>query len=108
MEGQSFGAWLRGHMSDRDLTQQQVAEAIGVRQQTVSKYLAGDEIPRTERVEALASILGVSVFEVFDAVAASIGATPLEPGDREAQLERLRHIEDEARRLRLRLGESGS
>lgn len=105
---QGFGTWLERRMTELGLTQQQVADAIGVRQQTISKYVTGDEIPRTERVEHLAAVLRVSVFEVFDAVSASIGVSPLEPGDREARLARLRQVEEEVERLRQELGEVGS
>lgn len=100
---QSFGTWLKTRMTELGLTQQQVADAIGVRQQTVSKYLTGDEIPRTERVEHLATVLHVSVFDVLDAVTASIGFSPPEPGDVEARLARLQRAEEEVGRLRREL-----
>ena len=47
-------------MSDRRLNQTTLAEAIGIRQPTVSAYLAGDSVPGGEVVVAICEKFGVS------------------------------------------------
>jgi transcriptional regulator with XRE-family HTH domain len=49
----------------KGLTQQQVADAIGVRTPNVSRYEAGAHAPEMERLVVLAKVLGVSASELL-------------------------------------------
>ncbi len=54
-------ARLRDLMGARHLSQQQVADAIGVAQTTVSNYLRGASVPKVEELHKLAELFGVPI-----------------------------------------------
>lgn len=52
-----FGEILRTRRAEQGLEQRDVADRLGVTQQTVSKWETGVTIPRAPRIAALASLL---------------------------------------------------
>lgn len=61
----NFGKRLRQIRRHKDLTQEQLAEAIGVSMAFVSNMERGVNAPSFETVEKLAEVLGVEVGEFF-------------------------------------------
>ena len=59
------GAMIKRLREDRNITQQQLAECIGVSDKTVSKWETGRGYPDLTLIEPLATTLGVSVIELF-------------------------------------------
>lgn len=59
------GAMIKRLREDRRMTQQQVAEKIGVSDKTVSKWENGRGYPDISLIEPLSDALGVSVIELF-------------------------------------------
>ncbi len=44
-----------------DMTQEELAEAVGVTRQAIAKWEAGDSVPDLERCKAIADVFGVSL-----------------------------------------------
>ena len=66
---QSLGQVLKAHRTRCKMTQEFVAEAIGVSRQAVSKWEQGDADPSTSNLLALAKLYGVSAEDLLRAVA---------------------------------------
>lgn len=64
----SLGETLREHRTRCKMTQEFVAEAIGVSRQAVSKWESGDSDPSTSNLLALAKLFGVSAEELLKTV----------------------------------------
>ena len=64
----SLGETLRDHRARCQMTQEYVAEAIGVSRQAVSKWEKGLSSPSTTNLLALAKLYGVSVEELLKSV----------------------------------------
>ena len=64
----SLGENLREHRTRRQMTQEFVAESIGVSRQAVSKWEKGLSDPSTSNLLALARLYGVSAEELLAAV----------------------------------------
>jgi transcriptional regulator with XRE-family HTH domain len=60
-----FGKRLRQLRRERDLTQEQLAEAIGVSVEAISNFERGVHAPSFETMEKLVEALGVSVDKLF-------------------------------------------
>lgn len=60
-----FGRKLRKIRRDRDLTQDQLAEAIGVTLDFISRMERGQDAASFETLDKLAKALGVPVSELF-------------------------------------------
>jgi transcriptional regulator with XRE-family HTH domain len=60
-----FGKRLRQVRRERDLTQEQLAEALGVSVEAVSNFERGVHAPSFESLEKLAEVLQVSVYQLF-------------------------------------------
>ena len=56
-----LGSLICSRRKARGLTQEQLAEAVGVARQTVSKGETGETVPDAESLGKLASVLGFSV-----------------------------------------------
>ncbi len=65
---QSLGEVLRAQRTDCRMTQEFVAESIGVSRQAVSKWESGVSDPSTSNLIALAKLYGVSVEELLKKV----------------------------------------
>ena len=64
----SFGEVLKQHRTDRNMTQEFVAEAIGVSRQAVSKWENGTSDPSTSNLIALARLFKISAEELLHEV----------------------------------------
>ena len=64
----SLGEVLKNHRTKNKMTQEFVAEAVGVSRQSVSKWEQGITDPRTSNLFALAKPFGVSVEELLKEV----------------------------------------
>lgn len=53
-----FDRWLREVIEDRDMTQQQLADEVGVSHQAVSLWLAGVSRPGYDTLVRLVKVLG--------------------------------------------------
>jgi transcriptional regulator with XRE-family HTH domain len=62
--GSPLGAALRGRREERGLGQAHLAAALGVRQQTVSRWEHGLAVPRPGRVVELAALLELDPAEL--------------------------------------------
>ena len=65
----SLGETLRDHRTRCQMTQEYVAESVGVSRQAVSKWEKGLSSPSTANLIALAKLYGVSVEELLRDVA---------------------------------------
>ena len=61
----SLGEAIRAHRMERNMTQEFVAEALGVSRQAVSKWETGTADPSTSNLIALAKLLGVPAEELL-------------------------------------------
>jgi len=64
----SLGETLKEHRTKCKMTQEFVAESIGVSRQAVSKWESGASDPSTSNLFALAKLFGVSVEELLNEV----------------------------------------
>ena len=64
----TLGEALKSHRTDRKMTQEFVAESLGVSRQAVSKWENGTADPSTSKLIALAKLFGVSVEELLNEV----------------------------------------
>lgn len=64
----SLGEALKAHRTRCKMTQEFVAETIGVSRQAVSKWERGDSDPSTSNLFALAKLFGISVEELLQEV----------------------------------------
>lgn len=60
----NLGAILQTKRSERGLSQEKLAELVGVSRQAVSKWELGDAVPDTDKLIPLAKALGVTVDEL--------------------------------------------
>ena len=67
----TLGETLREHRTRCQMTQEFVAESVGVSRQAVSKWERGDSDPSTSNLLALAKLFGVSAEELLRNVASS-------------------------------------
>ena len=61
----SLGEAIRAHRMERNMTQEFVAEALGVSRQAVSKWETGTADPSTSNLIALAKLLGTPPEELL-------------------------------------------
>lgn len=61
----TLGETLKAHRTQRHMTQELVAEALGVSRQTVSKWENGSADPSTTNLLALAKLYGVEAEELL-------------------------------------------
>lgn len=64
----SLGETLREHRTRCQMTQEFVAESLGVSRQAVSKWESGKSDPSTSNLLSLAKLFGVSAEELLSAV----------------------------------------
>lgn len=63
---QKFGRRVKELRRGVGLTQEQMAEVIGIEPPNVSKLESGMHFPQPEKIEKIATVLGVSVLDLFD------------------------------------------
>lgn len=76
----SLGEVLKAHRDRCKMTQEFVAESLGVSRQAVSKWETGAADPSTSNLLALAKLFGVSAEELLRSVAQSGGENSVETG----------------------------
>ena len=54
----TFSRRLRFYISERNATQEQVADAVGVSPATVSYWCKGERVPRMDKIDALCRFFG--------------------------------------------------
>ena len=59
---------MKNHRTNNKMTQEYVAEAVGVSRQSVSKWEQGISDPSTSNLFALAKLFGVSVEDILKEV----------------------------------------
>lgn len=64
----TLGATIKEHRIRCNMTQEFVAETLGVSRQAVSKWEKGDSDPKTSNLLELAKIFGVSAAELLESV----------------------------------------
>ena len=74
----TLGEALREHRTRCQMTQEFVAESVGVSRQAVSKWERGDSDPSTSNLLALADLFGVSAEELLRNVGSAGGETDAE------------------------------
>ncbi len=74
----TLGEALREHRTRCQMTQEFVAESVGVSRQAVSKWERGDSDPSTSNLLALAELFGVSAEELLRNVGSAGGETNAE------------------------------
>ena len=74
----TLGEALREHRTRCQMTQEFVAESVGVSRQAVSKWERGDSDPSTSNLLALAKLFGVSAEELLRNVGSAGGETDAE------------------------------
>ena len=64
--GKEFiGANIKRYRSRKNMTQEQLAEKLGVNRQTVGRWENGSLEPRTKKLSEIAKALGVSKFDLY-------------------------------------------
>lgn len=66
----AFGLYLQGHMTSHDMTATDLANATGVSQSIISRWISGATKPSVENLRPVASVIGRPLLEVV--VAAGI------------------------------------
>lgn len=61
-----FSQNLKKWMADRIVTQQQLADAIGVGQSTVSAWCNGEKMPRMGKIEMMADYFGINKSDLLE------------------------------------------
>ena len=62
----SFAENLAGLRKFKGMSQEELAAAIGVSRQTLSKYETGESVPDIERTQAIAEAFGVSIDDLVN------------------------------------------
>lgn len=73
-----FGEWLEQRITERDWTLRQAAEAIGVEQSSVSRYINGVAAPSRANLRKIATAFGADRDELEALIDA--GRPPISPG----------------------------
>ena len=74
----TLGEALKEHRLRCQMTQEFVAESVGVSRQAVSKWERGDSDPSTSNLLALAKLFGISAEELLRNVGSAVGETDAE------------------------------
>ena len=72
----SFAENLAALRKYRGMSQEELAAAIGVSRQTLSKYETGESVPDIERTQAIATVFGTSIDELVTFEASSDEVLP--------------------------------
>lgn len=65
MEQQKIGKFIHDLRKEKDLTQKQLADLVGVSDKTISKWETGRGIPDTAIMNELCQVLGISINELL-------------------------------------------
>lgn len=97
MKEREFADWLEREMRRRGWSASELARRLGMRRQTVYKWLASERLPEPDSASKLATVLGVHV----DAVLTMARIRPqVEPISRFDQEQRIREVEEQLQLIR--------
>ena len=65
MEQQKIGKFIHDLRKEKELTQKQLADLVGVSDKTISKWETGRGIPDTAIMNELCKVLGISINELL-------------------------------------------
>lgn len=65
MDLQKIGGFLAALRKERGLTQEQLGQAVGVTNKTVSRWETGNYLPPVEMLQAMSELYGVSINEIL-------------------------------------------
>jgi transcriptional regulator with XRE-family HTH domain len=86
----TVGDRIKAARKQAKLTQQEVADKIGIKAQTFQKYERGERNPKIETIQKIADALEIDASDLYDAVPDRKGlelvAPPPDPDPREAEL----------------------
>ena len=63
---EKFGKRMKEMRKAKKLTQEQLAELVGIEPQNLSKIECGMHFPQPDKIEKIAYALGVNISELFD------------------------------------------
>ena len=72
----SFAENLAGLRKYKGMSQEELASAIGVSRQTLSKYETGESVPDIDRTQAIAAAFGVSIDDLVNFDSSSTEVLP--------------------------------
>ena len=72
MEQQKIGVFIHDLRKEKELTQKQLADLVGVSDKTISKWETGRGIPDTAIMNELCKVLGISINELLSGERLSI------------------------------------
>ena len=61
-----FGNNLRAERARRGMTQQELADASGMSKKSIALYEKGKTLPRLDKAQSIAEVLGVSLEALYD------------------------------------------
>ena len=79
MDMEKTGAYLASLRRGRDMTQQQVADILGVSNKTVSKWESGAGLPDIAALPALAALYGVTADDILAGGGGGLSGAPGKP-----------------------------
>lgn len=77
--GEGLGETLRKNRKLRNISQEQLAEAIDVTRQTISNWETGAAVPSANRLQQLSAVLGISAAELLGGEARPAADEEVEP-----------------------------
>ena len=66
MKQENIGKFIAKLRKEKDLTQEELGEKIGVSGKSISKWECGINVPDFSNIEALSTFFDVSIFEIFN------------------------------------------
>ncbi|MFJ7249144.1 helix-turn-helix domain-containing protein [Kitasatospora sp. NPDC098652] len=76
-ETEDFGPWLGRQLRRRDMTQAELATAVGVTRAAVSAWITGRATPRPETVRLIADAFGTDLATVYERTSDAVAARPV-------------------------------
>ena len=77
-----ISAAIKRLRAERELTQQDIADAVGVSKVAVGQWESGKSIPRRENLESLSKLFKVSIGELYGEEGPEWASYPVPPGSR--------------------------
>ncbi|GHV98557.1 hypothetical protein lacNasYZ03_01490 [Lactobacillus nasalidis] len=87
-----IGRYLRALRRRRGMSQQELAEELGVSKQTISNWEVGRKVPRMKAVEKMAGVFGVSKNSI-------LAGLPVDPEDKDLSAGKVVDLNDNSLRL---------
>lgn len=65
MDQVKIGRFIKAERKEKNLTQREVAQRLGISEKTVSKWETGNGLPEVSLMKPLCDLLGISLNELF-------------------------------------------